>query len=649
MSGVRFLGVALPNRSVLASGVLGVTPASLRRVHREGAGLVTAKSVGPAPRRGHPGPVMFDWGGGLVNAVGLSNPGVEEFVTRFGEDRPGVPWTVSVFGGREQDFAALCSRLEELDYSFLELNLSCPNVEDELGSPFAFSPELTARIIRTAGEHQSRPVIAKLSPNTPELVRVARAAEAAGARALCLANTLGPGMVIDTATGYPVLSNLTGGVSGRAVLPVTVRMVYQVFEAVDIPIIATGGISTADHALQVLMAGAVLYGVGTAVYTRGLGVFREIESGVRRYLEANGMAGEELTGMAHRRGKPVFHRRWGDERAVRPGAVHPHGRTHGYAAGEGLAGEGPAHHPSAGRPLFQVRPVHRAVAGPGGLVKTLLFEREPGGRARAAAAAPSRAEPALSAAPLPGQFYMLWYPGTDQKPFSVSLCTERYLGFSFARRGPFSELLFTLQRGDPLGLLGPLGNGFSTDRDDYLLVGGGIGCAPLIHTALYLLAGGKRVSLFAGGKNMNSVRWVEELFSVDDPGRASELSELRRLWKGLDLRYCTEDASLGLAGMLTGNLDQVIDQVRPRYVLLCGPERFIHTAVAVCTRRGVPGEAGIERMMKCGVGLCGSCCVDHGGERVCVEGPVFSFEQLAGIHEFGRYRRDQSGAVTGID
>ena len=200
-----------------------------------------------------------------------------------------------------------------------------------------------------------------------------------------------------------------------------------------------------------------------------------------------------------------------------------------------------------------------------------------------------------------------------------------------------------------MGLLGPLGQGFSTDRDDYLLVGGGIGCAPLIYTALYLLERGKRVSLLAGGRNLNSVRWVEELFTGGDPGNAPELAEERRLWKGLDLRYCTEDASLGLAGMLTEHLDEVIEQVRPGYVLLCGPERFIHTAAALCVQRGIPGEAGIERVMKCGVGLCGSCSVDPGGERVCVEGPVFSFERLARIHEFGRYRRDQSGAVTGID
>jgi dihydroorotate dehydrogenase (NAD+) catalytic subunit len=581
---VRFLGADLENRSVLASGILGVTVSSLRRVHSEGAGLVTTKSVGPDPRKGHPGPVLFDWGDGLLNAIGLSNPGIEEFLSQFESDTVDFPVTVSIFGKQEEDFAALAEKLGRLTYTFLEINISCPNVLDEYGFPFSFSPEITARITKSVKEVCAKPVIVKLSPNTHRLVEVARSAEAAGADALCVMNTLGPGMVIDVHTGVPVLGNRTGGVSGAAVLPITVRNVYEVFREVSIPIIGTGGLTSWQDAVQVMMAGASLYGIGSAVYTHGIEVFRAIQRGVDDFLTQNDIQDfEEIIGLAHR-SKPNYY----------------------LTAKVTMTGRNRKR-----RPGFYVRPVRDILYSPECRVKTVFFDSE-----------------GLTP-PRPGQFFMLWIPGADQKPFSVSFFDDTRLGFSFIRRGSFSSAMFDLQQGDPVGLLGPLGNGFDLEKERYILAGGGIGTAPLIFAAKKLVQAKKEVSFIAGGKDLGAVKWIEMLMGDYCKGFVC----------------CTEDGTLGRIGMVTDHLHDVIDIAKPDYALLCGPELFMKKAIEILTEKGIQGEAGLERMMKCGVGLCGSCSLDPTGARVCVEGPVFSFSELKQIKEFGNYHRDESGSI----
>jgi dihydroorotate dehydrogenase (NAD+) catalytic subunit len=595
---VRFLGTELENRSVLASGILGVTVSSLRRVHNEGAGLCTSKSVGPEARKGHPGPVIFDWGGGLLNAVGLSNPGIDDFVSQYAGGAVDFPVAVSIFGEQVGDFASLTAKLESLSYSFLEINISCPNVLDEYGLPFSFSPKITAKITASVKDVCSRPVIVKLSPNTPEIIAVAKSAQAAGADALCIMNTAGPGMVIDIHTGAPVLGNRTGGISGTAVLPITVRSVYEVFREVSIPIVGTGGISNWRDAVQVMMAGASLYGVGSAVYTHGIGVFREIVHGVEGFLTENGFeSSKEIIGLAHRKKKGTYY--------TAAGAGHGGRRVEPPKPSVSLHSE------------FAVLPVAEAIQAEGSAVKTLLFEM---------------AETAKK--PAPGQFYMLWIPGVDQKPYSVSYCERKLLGFSFVRRGPFSERLLSLERGDPVGLLGPLGRGFLTSgkeavKDRYLLAGGGIGTAPLVYAARKLNRMGKEISIIAGGKNRGAVDWIEPLLETP----------------GIEIIYCTEDGSYGKRGMVTDHLPDLIEKAVPDFALLCGPELFIARAIEMLTEKQIQGEAGLERMMKCGIGLCGSCSLDPTGDRVCVEGPVFSFSEIKKLEEFGKYRRDSSGAT----
>ncbi|HUT66703.1 MAG TPA: dihydroorotate dehydrogenase [Spirochaetota bacterium] len=600
---VRFLNTDLENRSVLASGILGVTVSSLRRMHAEGAGLVTTKSVGPEPRKGHPGPVIFDWGEGLVNAVGLSNPGIDEFLTQYGSSSVDFPVAVSIFGKREDDFESIAAKLEMLSCSFIEINISCPNVLDEYGLPFSFSPEITGRITGSVKETSSRPVIVKLSPNTPRIADVAKSAEASGADALCIMNTVGPGMVIDIHTGVPVLGNRAGGVSGGAVLPVTVRNVHEIFKEISIPIIGTGGISTWEGAVQVMMAGASLYGVGSAVYTRGIGVFREIEQGVQEFIAANRFgSSEEIIGLSHKTRPISFYNRVRSERARFDRAESTGTRCKKQRLD---------------LPEFTVRPVDRTEQTERGTVKTVFFEMHENAKK-----------------PVPGQFYMLWIPGLDQKPYSVSYCEKNTLGFSFIKRGGFSERLFSIERGFPVGLLGPLGRGFFEREPDrgkkrYLLAGGGIGTAPLIFAAMKLKKMGKETCIIAGGKDREAVTWIEPLLGTP----------------GIEVICTTEDGSIGKRGMVTEHLPELIDRTKPEFALLCGPELFMQKAIEILTEKGVPGEAGLERMMKCGIGLCGSCSLDPTGDRVCVEGPVFSFSEVGRLGEFGKYRRDSSGSV----
>jgi dihydroorotate dehydrogenase (NAD+) catalytic subunit len=582
---MRFLHTELKNRSVLASGILGVAVSSLKRVYREGAGLLTTKSVGPEGRKGHPGPVIYDWGEGLINAVGLSNPGIDDFIAHYDNDRIDFPIAISIYGKTEADFPAIAKKLQALKYDFLEVNISCPNVHDEFGTPFSFFPELTLSIVRSVKEAAERPIIVKLSPNTHRLIDVAKSAVNGGADALCIMNTLGPGMVVNIDTGVPVLGNRAGGISGPAILPITVRNVYEVCKEVSVPVIGTGGITNWEGAVQVMMAGASLYGIGSAVYTEGIGVFKAIEHGVQAFLEANGFEStEEIIGLAQRERKATFYKK------DRNGGIRK--------TKEALPG-------------FTVFPVNEIRSSRKSSVRTILFELEPG------------------KIPAPGQFYMLWVPGVDQKPFSVSYCEDGLLGFSVVEKGSFSASLCALKRGDPVGLLGPLGRGFSMEHENYLLAGGGIGCAPLVYAARKLHALGKRVFLLAGGKDESAVCWIDEFLP-------------RPMF---EILYCTEDCSFGYEGMVTDHLQNVIDDKKPEFTLVCGPELFIKRAVDMLEKQGISGEAGLERMMKCGIGLCGSCVLDYTGERVCIEGPVFSFSEISKIHEFGNYRRDESGTV----
>ena len=302
---VELCGVRLRNPLVLAAGILGTGAELLARVAESGAGMVTTKSCGPAPREGHPNPTVLDWGHGLINAVGLANPGVDQEVKTIARakdllDPLGVPLVASIFAGTVEGFAEVAQKVDQANPDFIELNISCPNVAAEMGRPFACDAGDAARVTASVRQVTTTPIIVKLSPNVTDIASVARSVEHAGADAIAAINTLGPGMIIDVHAGRPILANKVGGVSGPAIRPIAVRCVYDIFQAVGIPIIGTGGVSDGRDALEMIMAGATAVGVGSAVRYRGAEVFGAILEEMRALMASAGYGSlVQLRGIAH--------------------------------------------------------------------------------------------------------------------------------------------------------------------------------------------------------------------------------------------------------------------------------------------------------------------------------------------------------------
>ncbi len=285
-----FLGKEIPSPLTLASGILGISFSSLQRVIRDGAGMVTTKSLSIEPRIGHEGPVIVEFNGGLINSVGLTNPGIQdglEEVEKFHNQFEGVV-IVSVFGGNANDFVKLAEAVNQSSADFLELNLSCPNVEDEFKRPFALMPEKVTEIVSAVRTVSDIPILAKLSPNANDIGVIAKLAEDAGAHGLTMINTLGHGMVVDAIAKRPVLRNNFGGISGPCIKPLAIKLIYDVSKVVDIPILGTGGISTGLDAVEMMMAGASAIGVGSAVYDHGLDVFKSIREEMEVFMDSHG-------------------------------------------------------------------------------------------------------------------------------------------------------------------------------------------------------------------------------------------------------------------------------------------------------------------------------------------------------------------------
>lgn len=284
----EFLGCMVKSPLVLPAGIMGMTWSGMKYVIENGCGVITSKSLTLELRKGHPGPVVAEFSGGLLNCMGLCNPGIDDGLQEINDYKgkyPEIPVIVSVFATSTEDFVTLAEKVNSSRGDFVELNLSCPNVMDEFGIPLAASQEKVTDIIKAVKAVSHKPVIAKLSPNVIGLPDICKAAELAGADALCLINTLGPGMLIDIDLRKPVLSNRTGGLSGACVKPVALRAVYEAYSRVNIPIIGCGGIMTGNDAVEMRMAGASLIGVGTAVYEGGIGVFEKINREILEYLD----------------------------------------------------------------------------------------------------------------------------------------------------------------------------------------------------------------------------------------------------------------------------------------------------------------------------------------------------------------------------
>ena len=295
-------GVGLRNPTILASGIMGVSGSSLSYVAAHGAGAVTSKSISLEPRKGHPNPVILTYGHGLVNAVGLSNAGIEESIPEieYAVKNAGVPVIASVVEFKAENFGKVVKEINRANPALIELNISCPNVGHEFGKPFSHDPAAAEWAVRAAKRNAKIPLFVKLSPNAPSLFEVARAVKAAGADGITAVNTAGPGMLIDINARRPILSNRCGGVSGPAIRPLAVKCVYDVYAETRLPIIGTGGVLTGRDAIEMIMAGASAVGIGSGIYYRGLEIFGKVCSEIEEFMEAEGFSSiKEMRGIAH--------------------------------------------------------------------------------------------------------------------------------------------------------------------------------------------------------------------------------------------------------------------------------------------------------------------------------------------------------------
>ena len=285
---VNIAGVELKNPVMTASGTFGSGAEYGEMVDLNRLGAVVTKGVANVPWPGTPTPRIAEVYGGMLNAIGLQNPGIDVFVER---DIPFLKQydtkiVVNVCGRTTEDYVEVVERLGDTDVDLLEINISCPNVK-EGGIAFGQDPKAVEAITREVKRRAKQPVIMKLSPNVTDITVMAKAAEAGGADALSLINTL-TGMKIDIHRRTFALANKTGGLSGPAVKPVAVRMVYQTANAVKIPIIGMGGISTAEDAIEFLLAGATAVSVGTANFFNPYATV-EIVQGIEDYMKRYGV------------------------------------------------------------------------------------------------------------------------------------------------------------------------------------------------------------------------------------------------------------------------------------------------------------------------------------------------------------------------
>ena len=280
---VNLAGVELKNPVMTASGTFG-SGAEYSEFYDLGElGAVVTKGVANVPWPGNPTPRIAETYGGMLNAIGLQNPGIDVFCQR---DIPflkkyDTKIIVNVCGKTTEDYCQVVERLAEEDVDMLEINISCPNVK-EGGIAFGQDPKAVEAITREVKKRAKQPVIMKLSPNVTDITEMARAAEAGGADVLSLINTL-TGMKIDIHRRTFAVANKTGGMSGPAVKPVAVRMVYQVANAVKVPIIGMGGITTADDAMEFILAGATAVSVGTANFFNPYAA-RDVAKGIEEYM-----------------------------------------------------------------------------------------------------------------------------------------------------------------------------------------------------------------------------------------------------------------------------------------------------------------------------------------------------------------------------
>jgi len=294
-------GLQLGSPTALASGILGYTGDIMQVVAESGAGAVVTKSIGVNPRIGYANPTVVQAKSGIINAMGLPNPGINEYVEeiKYSKSILQVPLIVSVYGYSADEYTLAAKKAIGAGADAVELNVSCPHVR-YTGSEIGANPQLLREVVCKVKAEVNKPVIVKLSPNVTDIVELAAVATKAGADAFTVINTV-RAMAIDLETAMPVLTNIRGGLSGPAIKPIALRCVYDISECVKTPIIGCGGISNWGDAVEFLLAGASAVQIGTAIAMESLNIFQDINRGLSTYLKKKGFVSvKEIVGKAHR-------------------------------------------------------------------------------------------------------------------------------------------------------------------------------------------------------------------------------------------------------------------------------------------------------------------------------------------------------------
>jgi dihydroorotate dehydrogenase subfamily 1 len=513
---LAYLGIRAP--FTIPSGIVTTVPSVLARIARDvpEIGFLTTKTISVKPREGYREPVLHEYYPGcFVNAVGLANPGAESFLEGMKPLLPlhdNKPLFVSIMGETPDEFLE-CARILEPVADVFELNFSCPHVKGA-GQSIGSDHDAVRHTIGLLKQHLGKPIVPKLSPNLGDIPAMARLCEEEGADGLTLINTVGPGLAVD-AEGNPILSNEIGGLSGAGVRPLGLKSVREAAGAVTIPIIASGGIATSQDVIAYRRAGALLFGVGSALAGMTTSDVASCFSSLMNYLE----------------------------------------------------------HSSIGPNLFK-----------------LGLENGPACK--------------------PGSFFFLRIPGVGEKPFSPARDTQPV--YLVRKVGPFTSALEQLKPGDLLYMRGPYGNGFPRPEPGrpLVLLAGGTGAAPVMMAADRWPSPVAR-GFFGFSEEVDS-RFRDEVLGMspscsvvtDTPGRPGEV--VRALVRDMK----TEP--------------QLYDECR---VYMCGPVAMMKAASTALQDRVSTDRifAAREDIMRCGIGICGSCGTPS-GLRSCVDGPVMSTE-----------------------
>lgn len=286
---VNFAGISMKTPVMGASGTFGFGLEYADFLDIDNIGAIISKGITPLPRPGNPGVRVAETPAGMLNCIGLENPGIDAFTRDILPEvgRHDTPLIVNISAGTAEEYGELAAKLDVDGVAALEVNISCPNVK-EGGIVFGTDPKAAASVARSVKDHTSKPVIMKLSPNVTDITVMAKAVEDAGADAVSLINTL-TGMAIDIYTQKPLLGNITGGLSGPAVKPVALRMVWQVANAVKIPVLGLGGIASWQDAVEFMLAGASAVAVGAYNFVNPCAV-EEIAEGMDAYCEKMGIS-----------------------------------------------------------------------------------------------------------------------------------------------------------------------------------------------------------------------------------------------------------------------------------------------------------------------------------------------------------------------